>query len=140
MKEFDPSEYVSFETAQRLYNLDFGMDCLLAFYHHSWMDNPRLVQSYIAFEEQSNYDGTDVYFAPHLYQIQKWLRIEHKWHIIVEPNNYKGLNATEYSFRLYHPNRGYENWNQGSGFSSYESALSAGIDRALKVLEDEQQH
>lgn len=70
---------------------------------------------------------------PTLAQAQKWLREVHKWHIIIIPQIWKGI---VFDFHLWHAMRGYENKNRGFNFSSYESALSAGIEAALKLIEE----
>lgn len=61
-------DFVSYETAVKLYNLDFDWNCEMAYYFHSWLQEPRLVHFTIAHKEQCRYDGTDVYSAPTLWQ------------------------------------------------------------------------
>ncbi|MDE7180083.1 MAG: hypothetical protein K2N88_02660 [Muribaculaceae bacterium] len=73
----------------------------------------------------------EVCSAPRLDQAQKWLREKKKWHIIVEPRIWE---QQVYDFKLWHYYRGYENANRGLDYLSYESALSAGIDKALELL------
>ena len=69
--------------------------------------------------------------APRLDQAAAWMREYHNWHIIIEPKIWDGLH---YDFKLWHKFRGYENANRGFDFSTYESALSAGISVALELL------
>lgn len=77
-----------------------------------------------------------IYSAPTLWEAQKWLREEKKWHIIIEPRIWE---QQVYDFKLWHIRRGYENANRGFDYLSYESALSAGISAALELIGKEEE-
>lgn len=128
-------DFVSYEQATKLYNLDFDWDCEMAYCIHSWMKEPRLVHFSIAHKEQCNYDGTDVYPAPSLSQVQKWLREVKGIEVIVEPrfSNYKRIG---YDWMVYDDFSGDYSLRAPLPFSpSHEIALSAGIAAALELIE-----
>ena len=137
--------YVSYEQALKLKELGFDCACEKAYYNHAWMDKPKLVFNIIAHEEAENYDGTDIYPAPRLDQAQAWLRDCKGLHVSPDPYlvcDYDTGGSVYYerylwSFELKKiPSGDYMKVADGGEFESYEQALSAGIEAALKILEE----
>lgn len=136
-------DFVSYEQAVKLYNLDFDWNCERAYYIHSWMKEPRLVHFTIAYKEQRNYDGTDVYPAPSPAQAQKWLREVKELHVQVAPC--RDDKTEKISWRMV----GVYGIAEFMGttdfvvdvpyseidYPSYEAALSSGISAALELIE-----
>lgn len=121
-------EYVTYPQAVKLKELGFKDKCN-AYY---WTEDKAFECTNSILHKNSDTCRT-VVMAPFLWQAQKWLREKKKWHIVIEPRIWE---QQVYDFKLWHYHRGYENANRGLDYISYELALSAGIDAALKLLTD----
>lgn len=116
--------YVSYECAIKLKEL--GFKCVVYTHYPQGDNNIRYTEDAINWN-----NSVALISAPRLDQAQRWLREEKKWHIIIEPRIWE---QQVYDFKLWHYHRGYENANRGLDYLSYESALSAGINMALELL------
>lgn len=126
-------DYVSFEIAQTL--KEAGFDWPTHGYYHKGNCAEDEVWYYTMnpADDHNHSNNPRVWSAPTLAQAQKWLREKKKWHIIIEPRIWE---QQVYDFKLWHFYRGYENNNRGLDYLSYEAALSAGIEAALKLIEE----
>ena len=130
-------EYVTYEQAVKLKELGFDGNGLKTYIRQGYYKFPN---GYISPIKHDG-DGILVQFrkedaekipAPRLDQAQKWLREAKKIHI--EPKFQYGrlfnIRIQSETLRLYKV--------LNSGFDTYELALSAGIDKALELLTDNQ--
>lgn len=133
--------FVSYNQAVRLKKLGFGGNGLKNYTPQGYYKFPNGYVSPIKHDG----DGILVQFrkenaekipAPSLSQAQKWLREEHNLHIIVWPYNYSGSINNKYQFRMFEDVLNSDLSNPTCGFDNYEPALSAGLDAALKLLEE----
>ena len=69
--------------------------------------------------------------AMSLYEAQKWLREEKKLHITIHSQSQES-----WQYRITKPHQKLEDGLHGEDFSSYEEALSEGIEEAVKILKD----
>lgn len=123
----DNKDFVSYETAKRLKGAGFSYPC--SYYYtsedaqkrHVWLTRGSQLANL-------NKDaGLIKCSAPTLWNAQKWLREEHKLHILVD----SGFDTWWYKiFRVY----GFCMNEGNDGYKSYEEALSAGIDSALDLI------
>lgn len=132
----EDNDYCSYELSIALKAAGFDEPC-----DHYWckkFSNSDEMALRQASADDYNNDDWDVPHcsAPHIYQAQKWLRENHDWHIVVEPRVWE---QQVYDYKLWSFMRGYENANRGFDYLSYESALSAGIEAALKLLDNEKE-
>lgn len=130
----ETTDYVSYPLALALKKAGFDWPCD---HYYCAFDNETDVRFWSIHTAQSQnglrtLKDKVIADAPTLAAAQKWMREVHNWHIIVEPIYWENLT---YEFKLWHKFRGYENANRGFYFSTYERALSAGIDMALKLFE-----
>lgn len=81
-----------------------------------------------------------VYSAPTLTQAQKWLR-ERGLCVSVYPSPFSEDIDGEYAYKVYQF-KDYEEWNDPCAeyAKDYNSALSAGIETALKLIENNKNH
>lgn len=133
-------DYVSYELAKKLKECGFDEPCdkWIASKSFSYYDADECCDHNAVikkgwFISQKNKERYDQDALPYLtlWQAQKWLREKKNWHIIVEPIIWWGL---KYEIKLWHESRVDENDNRGFYFSSYETALSAGIKQALDLI------
>lgn len=123
--------YVTYEQAVKLKELGFGWEC-----NHSYLykaidksGNPHLY--HVEMRDWNNFDNeVECFSVPRLDQAQKWLREVNGIH--VEPCLQYGTifkvvvqSETRFLYKTFE-----------KGYNSYELALSAGIDTALKLLTD----
>lgn len=136
-------DYVSYELAKKLKECGFDEPCdkWIASKSFSYYDADECCDHNAVikkgwFISQKNKERYDQDALPYLtlWQAQKWLREKKNWHIIVEPIIWWGL---KYEIKLWHESRVDENDNRGFYFSSYETALSAGIKQALDLINTE---
>lgn len=132
-------DFCSYEIAVKLKELGFDQPCRHYYTKENASDNDVwLTTAAFSPEDWNNGRNAEPDFlkplcsAPSLWQAQKWLRETHQWHIIIIPQMWKGL---VFDYSLWHTMRGHESKNRGFNFSTYESALSAGIEAALKLIE-----
>lgn len=125
-------DFVSYEIAQLLYALDFDLNCEMAYFDRPWNHEHRLVSAIDACNQQCAYDGTDVYPAPTLAKAQKWLREKKGIYVYPEINMLKKWFAKAVDMC-----KNEDLIWDGTMFDTYESALSAGIEGALKFIEKE---
>ena len=127
-------DFVSYETAKRLYVLDCDLNCEMAYFDRPWNHEHQLVSVIDACNQQCAYDGTDVYPAPTLAQAQKWLR-ETKGIIVLV--HLESVNEEMYVCRVTQFHKLSKRLdNGGEYFLDYNSALSAGIKAALELITD----
>lgn len=125
-------EFVTYAQAIRLKKLGFDWECRELY-------TPDEEMTSVGFPDDFNYLGDtyqDEWFsacisAPTLSQVQKWLREVHRICISV---NYMFDDGRWFAVWLNFDSGEYdETWET---FAAYESALSAGIDVVLKLLEE----
>lgn len=133
-------DYVSYELAKKLYELDFDWDCEMAYFDRPWNHEHKLVYAVDASNQAAAYDGTDIYSAPALWEAQKWLR-EKKWHVEIRINGTRRMFAVELWEMVANGRRIVLEHDDGHArlFDDYEAALSAGISAALEILGKEGQ-
>lgn len=128
----DNEDFVSYKIAQALKKagFDWGTD---SYYGVMLSEQAEMLSAQLAFEHNDEYDFCDYHErvpAPTLAQAQKWLREVHR--ISVEPvcNMVRqwNINVCEID------NFGEALWAK-IGLNTYETALSAGIEAALKLIE-----
>lgn len=130
-------DFVSYEIAQALKKAGFDWKCTMA-YHHDMYSKHKLETMGYALTVQKLNEFTEVFVAPTLAQAQKWLREKKRWHIEVCINGCRNMFCVEiWEMKT---NSGYLMLENEDGhamlFDTYESALSAGIAAALKLIEE----
>lgn len=114
-------DFVSFEQAKKLCNLGFDLKCI-ACYDEGEFE--------ITSEYPTNYNSGryryNLISAPTLSQAQKWLREVKETEVIVIR-----IDEDIYSYIIYGE---LVNVSSKTHFNFYEQALSAGIDKAFKLL------
>lgn len=90
------------------------------------------IEDYVSVEtarvlHEKGYSGTVT--AVTLYEAQKWLRVNHR--ILVTPYYVSDDKYTYHILRMDEGNNYCHNYNQ---YDSYEEALNAGIEEALKLI------
>lgn len=90
------------------------------------------IEDYVSVEtarvlHEKGYSG--MITAVTLYEAQKWLRVNHR--ILVTPYYVSGDKYTYHILRMDEDNNYCHNYNQ---YDSYEEALNAGIEEALKLI------
>lgn len=132
-------DYVSYEIAKRLKALGFDYPC---YFYYTEEDAPDGCVWHTTSEEapidynRSIYAGCSM---PTLAQAQKWLREKKQWHVEVCINGCRNMFGVELwemkangdAFRLQHED------GHAMLYDTYESALSAGIEAALKLIEED---
>lgn len=132
-------DFVSYEIAKRLYALDCDLNCEMAYFDRPWNHEHQLVSVVDACNQQCAYDGTDVYPAPTLAQAQKWLREKKDCIVVANPKNTRVGDDKDCCSNVWYSDiyidEDIRRSNIGGNFNNtYESALSAGIEVALKLL------
>lgn len=128
-------DYVTFEQAQQLKQLGFDLEC--NHYYHLYDELPTL--SVLSEYENSNKFDKN-WSAPTLAQAQKWLRekgIEVGAFADFDgelPNGKWMWLMRKFNTHLYDTEFTEENIN----YNSYEEALSEGINKALKILKEQE--
>lgn len=133
---FRQKDYVSLEAAKLLEEKGFNEPCN-AIYIESPQEGRSEFHSYITDDVKKSSgirkikDGCryDEYLAPDLYEAQKWLRVNHS--IMVTPYYVSDDKYTYHILRMDEDNNYCHNYNQ---YDSYEEALNAGIEEALKLI------
>ena len=134
-------EYVTYKCAVKLKELGFDWKCD-HFWHKEFTDSDKMVLRQ-ASADDFNHDDWDVphYSAPALHIAQKWIR-EKGIHISANPYMGYDVDADGELYNEY-PSWGFELMDvasadfmddAGGNHTSYELALSAGIDKALGLL------
>lgn len=119
-------DYVSLEVAKLLKEKGYSWPC----------DSFYTLDGFIQFRTiADNFNRLTAYSRPCLYEAQKWLRVKHNIHIVVD--NF----ASGYGVFLYKADNGTRltdladrGPNEGGCWDSYEEALNAGIFEALKLI------
>lgn len=89
----------------------------------------------IFYPEDGFEDCSEGYYAPRLDLAQKWLREVKGYHIIVEYDGYQRLYQCRLDSYAHMYDLKNREWvNENDGFSTYEDALYAGIQRALELI------
>lgn len=122
-------DYVDYSTAKKLKNAGFDWPCL---YYYNGEDGPEnnCWLSYYGKETNHNsckLDAPFIYSAPSLATAAKWLRETHK--ISVEP-----IFASEWNVIVDEMGTTGKSLSWDIGYDTYETALSAGISQALKII------
>lgn len=133
-------DYVTYDIAVLLKDAGFGWPCYS--YYEKWEDTPDGCVWHTTSEKAHNYNrfvldnGITEVSAPTLAQVQKWLR-KRGLCVSVYPSPYSEDIDGEYAYKVYQF-MDYEEWNDPCAEygKDYESALSAGIEAALKLIED----
>lgn len=124
-------DYVSFEQAKRLKELGFDWECN----HHYDNEGDCLLNPGIMGNIYYNCNELDsIISAPTLAQAQKWLR-EAKQIIIIPCVAYRE-GIMKYDF--YIVDEPIDLFDDSELFDTYEEALSAGIDKALELLKEQE--
>lgn len=111
-------DFVTYEQAVKLNDLGFNWDCDFIYYLTYHNHNKPIFSRY---ETVRDYEAEKYWYAPTLSQAQKWLREVKEIYLFVtmEDSQYYWYIGKEF---------------QIGNCKSYEEALSAGIDEALKKL------
>lgn len=131
-------DFVSYEIALMLKKAGFDYPC---YFYYTRKDAPDECVWHTTSEEAPIDYNRSVYAGcsmPTLAQAQKWLREEKLWHIEVRINDCRNMFCVELwemkanggAFRLQHKG------GRVILYDTYESALSAGIEAALKLIEE----
>ena len=133
--------FVSYEQAKQLYEVGFNIEVGASYYIHAWMDAPKLTDRFLALTEAEMYDGTDIYPAPRLDQTQTWLRDVKGIDVEARIKHNAQTNGRKYNAHISYWSTPYcvcydmiTKDYKSVNYDSYESALSAGIDKALELL------
>lgn len=150
----ETTDYCSYELSKQLKACGFDEPCD-HFYEHSWDPTKAKISASGVYGEWDNIDAFKHNFnaiddnrhkqslipycsAPTLAHAQKWLREKKELFIEVSPNF--GMRArttfgiTSHDFTLIDSKGHIINYMDRSTYSSYESALSAGISAALELI------
>lgn len=135
-------EYVSYECAVKLKELGFDWECDHSYLHNAIDKSGNPYLYHVEMRNWNNFNSeVECFSAPRLDQAQKWLR-EKGIHISVNPYMSYDVDADGALYNEY-PSWGFELMDVASAdfmddaegkHDSYESALSAGIDKALELL------
>lgn len=126
-------DFVSYKVARKLKKCGFKYKCVMAYYDNMYSHHS-LVETNRARAEKELVDYTEIFDAPTLAAAAKWLREEKKlainviahdggyylWDVTFLPN------APEYKTPIHLDYKQYD---------SYESALAAGLEETLKMIE-----
>lgn len=127
-------DFVSYETAKKLKACGFDEPCRAHYTNDYVNDDPEDVSREVKF----HYDWTSPYnynrvvgntSAPTLWHAQKWLRDEKKLSVEPYANIVAKFNYSIADLASFADKKG-----GGTGYDSYEAALSAGIDAALELI------
>ena len=121
-------DYVSFKQAKDLKELGFDWECN-RFYNSTLNED---INGWLSCENFNNSDYS--ISAPTLAQAQKWLREEKKIDVIVFLSYPRGERKYHYGIHRQFP---FLNYVDDYHHDTYELALSAGIDKALELLKEE---
>ena len=119
-------DYVSYDLAQRLKEVEFEEHC-----KNAYLKIGRKVKLLYwgTAAKLANDMGGEYVSAPNLWQAQKWLR--EKKHLSVEP--YANIVAN-FNYNIADLESFADSKGQGIGYESYECALAAGISAALELI------
>lgn len=117
-------DFITYEQAVKLKELGFDWGC--DHYYHLY-DEQSTLSALPKFENFNKFDKN--WSAPTLAQAQKWLREVKETEVIVIR-----IDEDIYSYMIYGE---LVNVSSKTHFNFYEQALSAGIDRALELLKQE---
>ena len=129
-------DYVSYELAKKLYELDFDWDSEMAYFDRPWNHEHKLVSAIDASNQAAAYDGTDVYSAPTLWEAQKWLREGKGIAVYVIPRFRNGYEVAAKELRkcIIDTHYLFDLWDSTKPYPTYESALSSGISAVMEIL------
>ena len=122
-------DYCDYDTCVALKEMGYkGMSR----YYYTQRDHKLHYDTYNKFYTVRTADAMGYVLAIHLYEAQKWLREEHKFHITIY-----SCSQESWQYRITKPHQKLEDGLHGEDFSSYEEALSEGIKEAVKILKEE---
>lgn len=129
-------DYVSLEVAKLLERKGFNEPCD-AIYIESPQEGRNEFHSYITddikkssgIRKIKNGCRYDEYLAPALYVAAKWLRVNHR--ILVTPYY---VSDDKYTYHILRMDAGNNYCHNNYLYDSYEEALNAGIEEALKLI------
>ena len=131
-------DFVSYEIAQALKKAGFDYPC---YFYYTKKDAPDECVWHTTSEEAPIDYNRSVYAGcsmPTLAQAQKWIRVQMGMDVYVIPrwqNAYEVV-ARELGKRPTDTRLLFNLWDYAKPYESYESALSAGIEAALKLIEE----
>lgn len=138
-----PEDFVTYDQAVKLKELGFRWDC-----NHYYDTETNTFVEYVHYNDEGYFDpDASSYYnhnchhssvsAPTLEQVQKWLRDVHKIEvrICMEFDVFQPKGTWESKARKFDAEFG-DNILYGVGFSTYEQALSEGIDQTLELLKN----
>lgn len=134
MHRIDNECYVSIETAKLLKQAGFYYKCRACFYvPNAEMEDQRPT----TVNHSDNWNVVDIlYSAPTLEIVQRWLREVHNIEVSVEWFvSLSGAAEGNWNLRKYNPVAQFENesaFNEDLNFDSYDVALEAGVNMAIK--------
>lgn len=131
--------YVSATQAKLLYELGFDWDHIYGYFFHAWMDEPEFDTLDGCETESVMYDGTDIYPAPSLAQVHKWLREKNGIAINVIAHD-GDFYTNEIIFLSNAKEDIYWDYKFNSNYNTYEEALSDAITKVLILISDEEWH
>ena len=125
-------DFITFEQAKLLKELGFDWECdhIYSFTYHN--HNKPIFQQY---ETTDHYEVEKYWYAPTLAQAQKWLREVKGVKVYVKPL----FSSEEYEYCISFKFKGYGGDEDYGVKKTWESALSAGIDEAIKLVKKEEQ-
>lgn len=127
--------YVTYKQAVLLSKLGFNYRCF--YYYTEDGDGPENNIWLNIQGSELNHNGCltrNVYSAPTLDLVCRWLRGK-KYYIIIETDNTYGIINSDFSYKIYHQIKGFENNTICvNTFNTYEKALSNAIDKVLDIL------
>lgn len=134
-------DYVSLEAAKLLEEKDFNEPCNAIYIESPQADRSEF-RSYITDDIKKSSglpkikDGCkyDTYLAPTLYEAQKWLRNRRKTYASALPTKVDGKTVWYYVITKDVLDDGIYGNVSNNNYNTYEEALSAGINEALKLI------
>lgn len=129
----ETNDYVSYELAVKLKAAGFDEPCDHYYAYDEKSKIKHLLISASPSEWDWNYSALPEFVhpecsAPHIYHAQKWLREKHKLHILVDSDLYGKWYYKVFPIGECCIDEG------NSNYVTYEQALSAGIESALRLI------
>lgn len=138
-------DYVTYEQAKKLKEVGFGEETRYGYYK---MPNgtPQMSKWDICLESSLDYPSLKFYKSPTLAQVQKWLRGKEIFLFISNDNDAEVNGRTQFHWWitdklgrpfLYGEGDDAKLLRCESYYDTYEQALSAGIDKVIEILKEE---
>jgi hypothetical protein len=129
-------QYVSFDNAKLAKEKGFDEEFENM---HVWNNfKGEILEDVSGYNMKNSHLGKNSYSAPTQSLLAKWLREKYNFTVIIIPviGYYRSVGITKYSFRLF------KKWNlipdSSKSEDTYEKAMEAGLQEALKLIESEE--